>query len=43
MPPVFGLIAQHLNIGLYPVFLAVFAVLMLVMTEKLNRTVASGR
>ena len=39
MPPVFGLIAQYINIGLYPVYLAVFAVLMLVMTELLNRKV----
>jgi Fucose permease len=39
MPPLFGLIAQHVHIGLYPVFLAVFAVLMLVTTEMLNRKV----
>lgn len=37
MPPVFGLIANYINIGFYPAFLAVFALLMLVMTEKLNR------
>lgn len=40
MPPLFGLIAQHIHIGLYPYYLLAFAVLMLVMTEKLNRAVA---
>lgn len=43
MPPVFGLIAQHINVGLFPVYLAFFAVLMLVMTEWLNLTVAKQR
>lgn len=37
MPPLFGLIAEHINIGLYPIYLAIFAILMLVMTEKLNK------
>lgn len=37
MPPVFGLIAQHIGIWLYPFYLGIFALLMLVMTEKLNR------
>lgn len=37
MPPVFGLIAQHVSIALYPAFLLVFAVLMLVMSERMNR------
>lgn len=40
MPPLFGLIAQHLSLGLYPYYLLAFAVLMLVMTEKLNGAVA---
>ncbi|MDD6036187.1 MAG: MFS transporter [Lachnospiraceae bacterium] len=40
MPPVFGLIAQFINVSLYPVFLAVFAVLLLVLTEAVNRSVA---
>ena len=39
VPPVFGLIAQYINIGLYPAFLMAFAVLMLVMTEKLNKKI----
>ena len=37
MPPVFGLLAQYISIGLYPYFLAVFTVLTLIMTERLNR------
>ena len=37
MPPLFGLIATHLNIALYPFFMAVFIILMLISTEALNR------
>ncbi len=37
MPPLFGLIANHVSIALYPVFLALIAMLMLFMTEALNR------
>lgn len=36
MPPLFGLIAEKINIGLYSVYLLVFALLMLVMCEVLN-------
>ncbi len=36
MPPLFGLIAQYVQIGLYPIYLLIFAVLMIVMSEKLN-------
>lgn len=39
MPPIFGLIAQYINIGLYPIYLSIFAILMLVMTESLNKKV----
>ena len=39
MPPLFGLLAQHISIGLYPLYLGLFALLMLVMTELLNKTV----
>ena len=39
MPPIFGLVAQHINIGFYPIYLAIFAILMLCMTESLNRKV----
>ncbi len=37
VPPLFGLIASHISIALYPYFMAVFALLMLVMTERLNK------
>ena len=37
MPPLFGLIANHISIGLYPCFLAVFAILLWVKTERVNR------
>ena len=37
MPPVFGLVAQYIHIGLFPIFMGVFAVLELAMTERVNR------
>ena len=40
MPPLFGVIAGRVGIFLYPVFLALFVVLMTVMTELLNRKIA---
>lgn len=45
MPPLFGLIAQHISIALYPAFLLVFAALMLIMAKHMNRTLdrAAGR
>jgi len=36
-PPVFGWIANHVNIGLYPVYLLVALVLMMVLHERLCR------
>lgn len=39
MPPLFGLIAEKINIGLYSAYLLVFALLMLVMCEVLNAKV----
>ena len=39
MPPVFGLIAQHIHMSLYPIYLGIFTILMLVMTELLNKKV----
>ncbi|MGL5258743.1 MAG: MFS transporter [Lachnospiraceae bacterium] len=35
MPPIFGLIAQHITVSLYPVFLVGILVVMFVMYEKL--------
>lgn len=40
MPPIFGLIAQHINIGLYPLFLMFFVGLMIIMSERLNNIIA---
>jgi len=37
MPPVFGYIAEHISIGLYPVYLIIFVFLMVVMVESMNR------
>ncbi|WEV46131.1 MFS transporter [Bifidobacterium sp. ESL0690] len=39
MPPVFGLIAQHISIALYPWYLLVLLVLMVAMHEMLRRKV----
>lgn len=39
MPPLFGLIANHINVSLYPIFLFAFAILMLVMTQTLNKLI----
>lgn len=39
MPPLFGIVAQNINIGLYPAYLLVFAAVMLGMTEILNKQV----
>lgn len=41
MPPFFGVLASSLNIGLYPIYLLIFAVLMLFMSEKLNQMTAN--
>lgn len=38
MPPVFGLIANHLNVALLPIFLLFILILMFFMYEKLLRT-----
>ena len=39
IPPLFGLISRVTGIGFYPVFILAFALLLLLMTEWLNRTV----
>lgn len=43
MPPLFGVLAGAVSIKLYPYYLAIFAVLMLVMTERVNRLNAARR
>ena len=40
MPPVFGLVAQFMDVSLYPWFLGVFAVLLFVLTETVNKILA---
>ncbi len=40
MPPLFGVIAENAGIGLYPFYMAVFAVLMIVCSEWLNKKVS---
>ena len=37
MPPVFGLIANHISIALFPAFLAAATAVMILMCERLNR------
>ena len=40
MPPVFGCIAQYVHIALYPFYMAIFIILLLVMTERVNKAEA---
>ena len=40
MPPLFGLIANHISVALMPVYLAVILALMALMCERLNRICA---
>ena len=39
MPPLFGIIAENISLSLYPFYLAVLAVLMLFMTQLMNKIV----
>ncbi|WP_261807204.1 MFS transporter [Lapidilactobacillus luobeiensis] len=39
MPPLFGVLASNFSIGLYPVYLLIFALILLVMTEWLSQQV----
>lgn len=43
MPPLFGLIAEHVTITLMPIFLAAIIVLMIVMVEKMNIAVRRAK
>ena len=38
MPPLFGFMAQRLGIGIYPVYLLIFAAGMFIMAERLNKS-----
>ena len=37
IPPIFGFIAQHINISLYPIFLLMLVTILLIATEKANK------
>lgn len=39
MPPLFGFFANRAGFGFFPLYLFVFAVLLIIMTEKLNRKI----
>lgn len=41
MPPLFGVIASNITIGLYPLYLLGLAAIMLVMSERLNKVVTT--
>jgi fucose permease len=43
MPPLFGAVARYININVYPLYLLFFLILMLVMSELLNKTVAKNQ
>ena len=43
MPPVFGVLGQHISFGLYPVFLMAILILMVVMAERMHRVTAKKR
>jgi len=43
IPPLLGLVARFTGIGIYPFFIFAFALLLLLMTELLNRTVDKNR
>lgn len=43
MPPLFGLLGQHISMALYPWYMAVLLVLMFVMAESLHRKTAARR
>ena len=42
MPPLFGIVADSINIGWYPVWLLLILALMTVMLERKNRIVAAA-
>lgn len=43
MPLLFGLIADHVGIELYPAFLLFFAILMLITSEMLNKMLVAKK
>ncbi len=43
MPPLFGIIAQYINISLYPVYILLLVVVMIIMTQLLYNTTAKSK
>ena len=43
VPPMLGLLAANINLGIFPIFIVIFAIAMLLCTEQLNRFVARIR
>ena len=43
IPPLFGVVAQYIDISLYPYFIALILVLMIVMSELLHKATAAKR
>ena len=43
LPPVFGVLGQHISFGLYPVFLMAILIQMVVMAERMHRVTAEKR
>ena len=43
MPPLFGIIADYINIGAYPFYLMFFAILMLLMSERLSGIIRANK
>jgi fucose permease len=43
MPPIFGLIAGNINVGLFPVYLLLILVIMIVMSELLTKKTALSK
>ena len=39
MPPVFGFLAENVNVAIYPFYLLIFVLLLLVMSERVNQVV----
>ena len=42
MPPVFGLIAEHISVKIFPIYLTIFLILMTIMYETVVKKTAGG-
>jgi hypothetical protein len=43
IPPLFGLIANHMSVNFFSVFIMIFAIIIVISTQKLNKMVSFGR